>query len=183
VVASAGGLKAISALLSGLPADFPAPLLVVQHLSPDRPSLLAEVLAAHTALSVTQAADGDAPMPGHVYVAPPDRHLLARSRHALALSGADRVRHVRPAGDVLFRSVAACFGAGAVAVVLTGGNGGGADGLRAVKAAGGVTIAQDEASSEAFSMPRAAAATGAVDHVLPLDALAPMLVSLARPAH
>jgi len=90
----------------------------------------------------------------------------------------EKVHHVRPSGNVLFESVASCFGAGAITVILTGGDGDGATGFRAVKDAWGLTIAQDEASSELFSMLRAAIATGGVDHILALDAIALILLSL-----
>lgn len=178
LLASAGGLKAISAVLSGLPPGFPVPIVVVQHLSPRQPSLMADILSRRISLAVTQAEDGEPLCPAHVYLAPPDRHLLVTRQRTISLSSTEKVHHVRPSGDVLFESVAACYGMGAVAVILTGGDGDGATGLLAVKEAGGVTIAQDEASSESFSMPRAAIATGGVDHILTLEAIAPMLMSL-----
>jgi len=183
IVASAGGLKAISALLAALPRDFPAPILIVQHLSARQPSLMAEILTRRTALSVTQAVDGEKLRPAHVYLAPPDKHLIVTPQQTLSLTLTEKVHHVRPSGDVLFESVAACFGRGAVAVILTGGDGDGATGLRAVKDAGGLTIAQDEASSELFSMPRTAIATGGVDHILALEDIAPMLLSLVAPGY
>ncbi len=178
LVASAGGLKAISTLLAALPADFPVPFVVVQHLSPSQPSLMADILSRRIALPVTQAEEGDTLRPGHVYLAPPGQHLVVTRQKTLSLTLTEKVHHSRPSGNVLFESVAACFGVGAVAVILTGGDGDGATGLKSVKDAGGVTIAQDEASSEQFSMPRTAIATGGVDHILTLDAIAPMLVSL-----
>ncbi len=178
LLASAGGLKAISALLTALPSDSPVPIVVVQHLSPRQPSLMADILSRRTRLPVTQALNGEPLCPGHVSLAPPDRHLLVTRQRTISLTLTEKVHHVRPSGDVLFESVAACYGAGAVVVILTGGNGDGAIGLLAVKDAGGLTIAQDEASSESFSMPRAAIATGGVDHILTLEAIAPMLLSL-----
>lgn len=176
LLASAGGLKAISAVLAALPRDFPVPIVVVQHLSPRQPSLMADILSRRISIPITQALDGEALCPGHVYLAPPDRHLLVTRHQTISLSLSEKVHHVRPSGDVLFESVAACYGPGAVAVILTGGDG--ATGLLAVREAGGLTIAQDEASSESFSMPRAAIATGGVDHILTLEAIAPMLLSL-----
>lgn len=146
LVASAGGLKAISALLAALPPDFPVPILVVQHLSPHHPSLMAHILSRCIVLPVTQAEEGDTLRPGHVYLAPPDKHLVVTRQKTLSLTLTEKVHHVRPSGDVLLASVAACYGKGAVAVILTGGDGDGADGLRAVKDAGGRTIAQDEAT-------------------------------------
>ena len=165
VGASAGGLQALSTILAALPADFPAPVLVVQHLSPDFPSRLAQILGRHTDLRVKQAAQGDFIRAGWVYVAPPDRHLLARADGSLALTLTHKVHHCRPSADVLLTSVAAGFGARAVGVILTGGDGDGAAGIQAIKAGGGVTLAQDQPSSQQPSMPRSAAATGAVDFV------------------
>ena len=178
LLASAGGLKAISVVLAALPRDFPVPIVIVQHLSPRQPSLMAEILSRRTALRVTQAQEGEALRPAHVYLAPPDHHLLVTRQRTISLTLTEKVHHVRPSGDVLFESVAACYGAGAVAVILTGGDGDGATGLLAVKDAGGLTIAQDEASSESFSMPRTAIETGGVGHILALEDIAPMLLSL-----
>lgn len=176
--ASAGGLHALSLILPTLPADFPAPVLIVQHLSPDFPSQLAHILSRHTDLRVKEAEQGDHIQAGWVYVAPPDRHLLACADGTLTLTHTHKVHHCRPSADVLFASVAAVYGARAVAVVLTGGDGDGSAGIQAIKAAGGVTIAQDLPSSEQPSMPRSAAATGAVDQVLPLTDIAAALVAL-----
>ncbi len=178
IAASAGGLTAISAILAALPADFPAAIVVVQHLSPHQPSQMADILRRRIALPVTQAVEGDTLCPGHVYLAPPDKHLIVNSDFTLSLTHTGKVHFVRPSGDVLFHSVAASFGPRAIAVILTGGASDGTAGIQAIKQAGGVTIAQDEASSESFSMPRSAIQTGAVDHILPLDAIAPMLLSL-----
>ena len=181
VGASAGGLQALSLILATLPADFRAPVLVVQHLSPDFPSQLAHILGRHTDLHVKQAEQGDRIQAGHVYVAPPDRHLLACADGTLALTHTHKVHHCRPSVDVLFTSLAASFGARAVGVVLTGGDGDGAAGCQAIKAEGGVTFAQDLFSSQQPSMPRSAAATGAVDQVLPLTDIAAALVTLTGP--
>jgi two-component system, chemotaxis family, protein-glutamate methylesterase/glutaminase len=181
VAASAGGLRALSRLLSGLPADFPAAVVVVQHLSPDHLSLMAEILRGRTALPVHQAGAGDRLLPGRVYIAPPDYHVLARPDGTLALWQGQRVHFVRPSASVLFESVAANWGAHAIAVVLTGTGGDGAEGVTAIKLAGGTVIVQDEATSEYFGMPGAAIHTGNVDLVLPLDEIAGTLNRLLRP--
>ena len=182
VGASAGGLQALGLILAALPADFPAPVLVVQHLSPDFPSQLAHLLGRHTPLHVKQAEQGDRLQAGWVYVAPPgqappglcrrqpraDPHPQGASlppvRRRAAHLGGGQLRYVR-----------------AVGVILTGGDGDGAAGIQAVKAAGGVTLAQDQPSSLQPSMPRNAAATGDVDYVLPLADIAAALVSLTGP--
>ena len=176
--ASAGGLHALSLIVAALPPNFPAPVVVVLHLSPDFPSNLAHILGRHTDLNVKQAQQGDRLRAGWVYVAPPGRHLLVCPDGTLSLSDTDKVRHCRPSADVLFSSLAASVGARAVGVVLTGGDGDGADGIQAIKGAGGVTLAQDQQSSQDFSMPRSAAATGDVDLVLPLTEIAQRLIAL-----
>jgi two-component system chemotaxis response regulator CheB len=181
VAASAGGLKALSQVLSALPGDFPAALVVVVHISPHHKSHLADILARRTTLRVKHAAEGDRLHPGTVFIALPDRHLVVNPDGTLSLCHSGRVRHVRPSGDVLFASLAISCQDRAIAVVLTGGDDDGATGARLVQAMGGTVIAQDEASAEHPAMPRAAIATGAVDHVLPLGQIAPLLEHLTKP--
>lgn len=178
IAASAGGLAALSHVLSALPDDFVAPLLVVQHLDPRHKSWLAEILSRRTELRVSQAREGERLVPGAVFIAPPDRHLLVSPEGVLSLSDAQPVHYVRPAADVLFSSLAESWGPGAIAVVLSGTGVDGAEGVRAVKRHGGTVIVQDEASAEFFGMPKAAIRTGAADRVLPLDAIAATLVKL-----
>lgn len=170
VASSLGSLAALTGVLSALPAGFPAPIVVVRHLHCEYPGLGAELLGQHTPLEVGWAGEGEELRPGKVYLAPPGRHLLVESGGVLALSESEKVNFSRPAADVLFCSVAKAYGPRALAVVLTGT---GCDG-----AAGGMMIAQDEATSEAFGMPSAAAATGCVDFVLPLGTIPAALISL-----
>jgi two-component system chemotaxis response regulator CheB len=178
LAASAGGLGALSRVLSGLPADFPASILVVQHLDPRHRSQIAGILARRTALTVKQAEDGDRLKPATAYVAPPDNHLLANADGSLALTQTPVVRFLRPSADLLFESVAASYRERAIAVVLTGTGSDGTAGVRAIKKMGGTVIAQDEATSEFFGMPGGAIRTGDVDFVLPLDEIPPALVAL-----
>lgn len=180
--ASVGGLNAFSVILAALPADFPAPVVLVQHLSADFPSKLAQILGKATRLPVKQAQQGDRLQVGHVYIAPPGEHLLVNPDYSLSLSLAPKVHHCRPSADVLFESVAGSCGTEAIGIVLTGGDGDGSTGIRAIKAAGGVTIAQDVLSSQQPSMPIHAAATGSVDFVLPLMSIAPALITLVSTA-
>jgi two-component system chemotaxis response regulator CheB len=179
IAASLGGLDALSRLLGALPPDFPVPVLVVQHLSARFPSHLVELLSRRCALAVTWAQPGQLLRPGVVYVAPPDRHLVVGVARMVRLSEAPHVQFVRPSADLLFESVAGAYRERAIAVVLTGTRSDGARGVGAIKRAGGRVLAQDEASSRAFGMPRAAIATGCVDFVLPLPTIAPALVALA----
>lgn len=171
VGASAGGLAALAALLGELSAGFPAPVAVVLHLSPDRPSVLASVLSRFTRLPVLWATEGARMDPGTVYVAPPDRHLVFQYHGAVSLLRTDPVHFSRPSVDLLFTSAARAFGDRTLAVILTGNGYDGSAGVAEVHAVGGVVIAQDEASSEFFSMPREAIESGGVSYVLPLASI------------
>ena len=182
IAASLGGLQAISEILSALPADFPAAITIVQHLSPLYPSHLAEILNNYTALQVKQAESGELLCPGTVYVAVPNKHLVVTPNGKLSLSGAAKVHFCRPAANVLFQSVASSYKARAIAVVLTGRDSDGVLGVLAIKKHGGTVIAQDEASCKCFSMPQAAINTGKVDFVLPPKAIASTLVNLVTTA-
>lgn len=176
--ASAGGLHAISEVLSGLPTDFPAAIVIVQHLDPRHRSLMADILSRRTALQVKQAEEGDRLRPGMVYISPPNRHLLVNPDSTLSLTQSELVHFVRPSADLLFDSVAASYKAGAIAVVLSGTGNDGGMGVQAIKKMGGTVIAQDETTSEFFGMPRAAIQTGTVDFILPLSEIASALITL-----
>jgi two-component system chemotaxis response regulator CheB len=179
VTASAGGVQALSALLSALPADFPVPLLVVQHLDPRHQTILADILNRRCALTVKLAEADEQAVAGTVYVAPPDHHLVVGADGVLALSDSPRTHFVRPSADVLFKSVAGSFGARAVVCVLTGTGRDGATGVDEVKTAGGTVIAEDPETAEFAGMPRAAVDTGAVDMVLPLADIPAAILDLA----
>jgi len=178
LAASAGGLTALSQVLAGLPADFPATLVVVQHLDPRHRSLMADILSRRTALRVKQAEEGDRLAPATVYIAPPNRHLLVNPDGSLSLSQSELVHFVRPSADLLFESVAASYRDRSIAVVLTGTGSDGVMGVQAIKKMGGTVIVQDEKTSEFFGMPGAAIQTGSADFVLPLDEVASALVTL-----
>lgn len=182
-MASVGGIAATGAILSQLPAAFPIPILVVQHRSSEKPSRLAEILQRSTELSVKRATEGESLEPGVVYIAPPDRHLVVTEHHELAFVDGERIKHMRSAGDPLFVSAAEVFGPGVVAVVLTGMDSNGSQGVVAVKRAGGTVLAQDRATSEWFQMPEAAIATGCVDKVLPIREIGTELLRLAIIGH
>ena len=173
--ASAGGLAALSAVLGELPAEFPVAIALVLHLSPAHPSVLTDVLARYTDLAVRWAEDGTRLAPGTTYVAPPDRHLVFRPDGTVALERSPPVHFSRPSVDLLFESAAKAFGRRTLAVILTGNGYDGSVGVPVVHRHGGVVIAQDEASSEFFGMPREAIESGGVSFVLPLGAIAPAL--------
>ncbi len=178
MAASAGGLTALSQILTALPADFPAAILVVQHLDPRHRSLMAEILSRRTPLKILEAKEADTLNPGTVYIAPPNRHLLVNADGSLSLSQSELVHFLRPSADLLFESVAAIYKDRAIAVVLTGTGSDGAMGVQAIKKMGGTVIAQDEKSSEFFGMPGAAIHTGDVDFILPLEEIPSALTTL-----
>jgi two-component system chemotaxis response regulator CheB len=180
LAASAGGLTALGRVLAALPEDFPATIVVVQHLDPRHHSLMAEILSRRTGLQVREAQEGDRLHPHTVYIAPPDYHLLVNPDGTLSLSHSELVHFLRPSADLLFESVAASFKERAIAVVLTGTGSDGAMGIQAIKKMGGTVIAQDEGTSEFFGMPSAAIKTQNVDFILPLDEVAGALVTLMR---
>jgi two-component system chemotaxis response regulator CheB len=178
LAASAGGLNALSRVLSELPADFPAALVVIQHLDPRHRSLMADILARRTQLKVKEAEEGERLIPGVALIAPPNRHLLVNPDATISLTQTELVHFLRPSADLLFESVAASFRERVIAVVLTGTGTDGAAGLGAIKKMGGTVLAQDRNSSEFFGMPGAAIETGNVDFVLPLEEISSALKTL-----
>jgi len=175
--ASAGGLEAFTRLLRDMPADAPLSLVIVQHLAREQHSLLPEILARRTALTVVEARDELPIAPAHVYVIPAGGHMTVADGHLRV-----RPRPPGPSGievDLLFRSLAECYGERAVGVVLSGGANDGAAGLRAIKAAGGFTIAQRPDDAQIDGMPRAAIEAGAADSVLSVDEIGAELLRLA----
>ncbi|HEX5732909.1 MAG TPA: chemotaxis protein CheB [Blastocatellia bacterium] len=178
VASSAGGLAALTELLSSLPREFPTPIAVVQHLDLKRRSLMAKILSTRTALRVKEAEDEERLETGTIYIAPPNNHLLINPDGSVSLTHSELVHFVRPSADLLFESVAASYKDRAIAVVLTGSGSDGSLGVKAIKKMGGTVIAQDKSSSEFFGMPGAAIQTGNVDFILPLVEIAPALVML-----
>ncbi len=177
--ASLGGPRALATLLRGLPATFPSPIAVVQHIADGFTEGLASWLASESRLEVREARDGDLLSPGRILVAPTGRHLLVAEGLA-RLSDAPPVDTFKPSVTPLFLSAARSYGARVCGVILTGMGRDGAEGLKAIKDAGGPTLVQDEATSAVFGMARAAIEMGAVDRVLPLDELARALMELTR---
>ena len=178
---SFGGLYALMDLLGALTTDYPAPAVVVQHRSPDDGDehRLAHVLARYSALPVKDADHGEPLSAPGVYLAPADYHLLVDAGR-FELTVDDAVQYSRPSADVLFESAARAYGPEAVGVLLTGYGHDGTAGMRAIHDAGGITIAQDPESALQGAMPRNAIEAGAVSEVLPLDAIAPRLLELAK---
>ncbi|MDZ8034751.1 chemotaxis protein CheB [Nostoc sp. DedSLP04] len=178
IAASAGGLTAIIQVLSTLKAEFPAAIAIVQHLAPEHPSFMAEILSRRTDITVKQAQEGDSLTPGTAYIAPPDRHLLVNGDGTLSLSQSELVHFLRPSADLLFESVAATYKDRAIALVLSGTGSDGTIGIEAIKKMGGTVIVQNVKTAEFAGMPSAAINTGNVDFILPLDEISTTLVSL-----
>jgi len=178
MASSAGGLGALRTVLSDLPKEFPAAIVIVQHLDPRHRSLMAEIISKGTPLAVKQAEAEDRLSAGTVYIAPPARHLLVNADGTLALTQSELVHFVRPSADLLFESVAATYKDRAIAVVLTGTGSDGSMGVQAIKKMGGTVIAQDSGTAEFSGMPDAAIATKVVDFILPLEEVASALATL-----
>ena len=176
--ASWGGLQAIGQLLSDIPDELEQPIVIVQHRHPDSlGGTFVQLLQGHTRRVVVDAEDKVAIEPRHVYVAPPNYHLLVE-RGWLALSVDAHVQHARPSVDVLFESVAHAYGERAIGIILTGANADGAAGLAAIKRRGGVAVVQDPAGAIRRSMPEAAIAATAADAVLPLEEIGKFVYGL-----
>lgn len=178
VAASTGGPAALATLLGAMPESIRVPLLVVQHITPGFHSGLVAWLKSVTPLAVRLAEEGHVLRPGEVLVAAPERHLGVSSNGRVALSPDPPIGGHRPSATYLFRSVARAYGSGAVGVILTGMGDDGAAGLRSLKQAGGTVVAQDQASSVVYGMPREPVVLGLVDQVVPLDLLGPTLTDL-----
>ena len=178
--ASAGGVNALLQIAAALPARFPAPVCIAQHIGSGA-SLLPELLRFRAANHATHAEDGERLVPGTLHIAPPDRHLLLEGE-TLRLTHGPKENHARPAIDPLFRTAAASFGPRVIGVILTGQMDDGTAGLQAIKECGGIAIVQDPRTALEPSMPRSAVANVDVDHVVALEAIAPLLAELtARP--
>jgi two-component system chemotaxis response regulator CheB len=174
-----GGLSAMRRLLGGLPADFPIPIIVVQHRSKDSDRLLSQLLQDSTDLKVCEIEDKDALASGTVHVAPANYHVLVESGYA-SLTIEEPVRFSRPSIDMTFESAADTYGAAVIGVVLTGANEDGARGLARIVNRGGRALVQDPKTAEIPAMPEAAIRAVPNAEILPLEGLAPRLVELSQ---
>ena len=182
LAASTGGPPALAALLGALPAKFPVPLLVVQHMGGAFMTGFAEWLNGQTALDVRIAVDDERPKPGRVYVAPGDRHLTLSRAGLLRIGSEPPVGVQRPSATLMFRSLAAVLGAKGMGVLLTGMGEDGAQGLLELRQAGGFTLAEDESSCVVYGMPAAAVRLGAACVSVPLEDMAEKLIEIAGEA-
>jgi two-component system chemotaxis response regulator CheB len=182
VGASAGGVEALTTLVRSLPRGYTGTLFVVLHIAPEGTSVLASILQRAGPLPAETAKSGELPKPGHIYVAPPNCHLLVDDEGRIELSAGPKENGHRPALDPLFRSASAVYGPRTVGVVLSGSRDDGAAGLRAIKSAGGFAIAQDPSEALAPSMPLSAIEHVHVDAVRHAEEIASLLVELASEA-
>ena len=179
VGSSQGGVAALCALVSGLPKDLPAAILLVQHTGPE--SMLPAILNDVGGLEASHSEDGEMIRGGHIHVAPPGRHMLVVDGH-LALSRGPREHWMRPAIDPLFRSAAEVYGSHVIGVVMTGSLTDGTSGLYEIKRHGGIAIVQAPSDAEEPSMPQSALQNVSVDYCIPLSELPGLLARLAEQA-
>ena len=180
---SAGGMNALSTILSRLPDDFALPIIIVQHMDPSSCDYLSDHLNRKCNIQVKEAEDKEKIMNGVAYVAPANYHLLLEEDRTFSLSVDDLVNYSRPSIDVMFETAADVFRKRLVGVVLTGANSDGSKGLTKIKALGGLAIVQDPATSHVDYMPKAAIASTRVDHILPLEEIASLLTELSNSSH
>lgn len=178
---SLGGLNALQVLLGGLPKNFRLPVAIVQHRHKQTDETLSAFLQRHCALPVTEAEDKEAILPGRVYLAPADYHLLVEAGR-FALSTEAPVCYARPSINVLFESAADAYGCRAIGVILTGASNDGTQGLLRIKAHRGLAVVQEPTTAECSLMPKSAIAAVAVDWILPLSEITPLIINLCHPA-
>jgi len=179
---SSGGLRAMREILAALPREFPVPIIIAQHRGDTRESYLPEILRTSTPLAVRDAQHGEPLTPGTVHLCPAGRHIQVTPAGTLSIIDGPRINFVRPSADLLFRSIAEVYGEQGAVVVLTGNGHDGSMGAWAVRKAGGVVIAQDDASADYPDMPRAAIDLGKADLVLPLERIPFALMCLTMGA-
>jgi two-component system chemotaxis response regulator CheB len=177
---STGGVGTLKALLGALPKDFPLPILIVQHLSPDSGDQMALFLDDLCAIHVKEADEQERPVGGTVYLAPANYHLMVEPDGRLGLSMDPPVNFSRPSVDVLFETAADAFGAGLIGVVLTGAGNDGSLGLKRIKDKGGVAVVQDPGDAAADSMPKHALMAVTADHVVTLSTLPQLFINFSE---
>jgi two-component system chemotaxis response regulator CheB len=178
--ASRGGLEAISTIARSLSPDLPIGVAAVLHTSADSPRILDEIIGSSAAMPVSYAKQDASILAGHIYIAPPDSHLIVRAPGTFGLEAGPKIRHLRPAADRLFESAAQIYQERVIGVVLTGDDGDGTVGLRAIHAVGGIGIIQDP--NEAFdpSMPRSALQGDDPAFCVPLEDMGTLLTTLSH---
>ena len=176
VGASAGGIQALKKILPELPANFPLPIIIVQHQHPSSDNYYVNYLAEKCRMKVKEADEKECIAAGTIYFAPPNYHLLIEADETFALSTSERVCYSRPSIDVLFETAADVYEAALIGIILTGANSDGANGMKRIKENGGLAIAQDPQNAESPAMPFAAISACRIDHVLALEKIPKFLV-------
>lgn len=179
IASSTGGPQALETILKGLPADFPSPIVISQHISKGFSQGLAQWLNNCVSLRVKIAEDSEQLMPGHVYISPSQCNLSIDINHCAVLNTASDNEIYHPSCDVLLKSVAYSYAKKAVGIICTGMGKDGAVGIESIHAQGGVTLAQDEKSSVIFGMNKVAISRNCINHILPLDSIAGKMLSLS----
>ncbi len=177
---SSGGMNALSKIIPSLPREYPIPVIVVQHISPNSDNYMTRYLDSISNVSVKEVDEKESLQQGFVYTAPPNYHVLIEDDETLSLSVEDRINFARPSVDVLFESAADVFGHRLIGIILTGANNDGSLGLKKIKDKGGLVLIQDPDTSEVNGMPSAALSVVKADHVLQLDEIGPFLVKIAE---
>lgn len=176
---SSGGMEVLSTILPQLPDDFKLPIIIVQHMHSSSDNYFAKSLDKKCQISVMEACEKDHIKGGTVYIAPPNYHLLIELDRTFTLEVSPRVNYARPSIDVLFESAVDVYGNRLIGIILTGANFDGCQGLKLIKERGGVAVVQDPETAQADSMPRQAIAVTKVDHVLPPNKIAALLLDLS----
>lgn len=177
---SSGGMAALNITLPLLSEDFTLPVIVVQHQHPHSDDFLVHYLDEQCRIPVQHAQEKEVIVPGVIYLAPPNYHLLVELDRTFSFSITARVNYARPSIDVLFETAAEAFGANTIGIILTGANSDGSYGLKKIKKCGGLTIVQDPATAEAPEMPGSALKVTAVDYILTLEEIGRLLNNLGR---
>ncbi|CUU48197.1 chemotaxis protein CheB [Clostridium beijerinckii] len=176
--ASAGGMDAIKEILLALPINFAAPVIIVQHLNSHSNGYIIKYLKKLCKINVKEADEKEGILPGNVYIAPPNYHLLVEKDETLSLTVDNKENYSRPSVDVLFESAAEVYRYELIGIILTGANRDGSNGLRRIKELGGVTIVQDPDTAEVYFMPKSAINTTEVDYILTLDKINAKIIEL-----
>lgn len=177
---SSGSLEVLMKILPQLKKDFPVPVIVILHRNTTADSALTELLASRTILSVKEADDKEMLLPGYLYIAPPDYHLLMEADGSISLDDSEKVHYCRPSIDVSFISAAVAYKEGAIAILLSGANADGAEGIRTIKESGGYTVVQEPEEASVAYMPEQALLTNAVDVIKNSEQITVLLNSIVK---
>lgn len=181
--ASTGGIEAIRAILTPLHVGFAVPIVIVQHLSPHSDNYMVTHLNGTCRINVMEAEEKEKILPGSVYIAPPNYHVLLEKDETLSLTVEPKENYSRPSIDILFESAADAYGNSLIGIILTGANSDGSKGLKRIKELGGLAIVQDPKTAVASLMPKAAIEVTAVDYILSLNEISKKLIELIGDAN